>query len=215
MVVGESFRVFRACSSDNIFLPFNGEVYYSRRIWMWDFGRMEERKMKRKSPRPSTNQAAPPVTVRKNLRTLGCTGTHSNQKSKYRRGVREKPKLQSQLSSQSASIQHTFLTDVSDVHEMEKGLLSLLNDFHSGKLQAFGNECSIDEMEHVREMQEKLARLHFDLNAEVDDIPVDQRKRACDTNLDKLLLNLEELSSSIQKLNLADNQETPRPSSNI
>ncbi|XP_017332708.1 coiled-coil domain-containing protein 28A [Ictalurus punctatus] len=184
---------------------------------MWDFGRMEERKMKRKSPRPSTNQAAPPVTVRKNLRTLGClgTGTHSNQKSKYRRGVREKPKLHSQLSNQSASIQHTFLTDVSDVHEMEKGLLSLLNDFHSGKLQAFGNECSIDEMEHVREMQEKLARLHFDLNAEVDDIPVDQRKRASDTNMDKLLLNLEELSSSIQKLNLADNQETPRPSSNI
>ena len=35
-------------------------------------------------------------------------------------------------------IQHSFLTDVSDVQEMEKGLLSLLNDFHSGKLQAFG-----------------------------------------------------------------------------
>lgn len=37
------------------------------------------------------------------------------------------------------TIQHSFLTDVSDVQEMEKGLLSLLNDFHSGKLQAFGN----------------------------------------------------------------------------
>lgn len=36
-------------------------------------------------------------------------------------------------------IQHSFLTDVSDVQEMENGLLSLLNDFHSGKLQAFGN----------------------------------------------------------------------------
>lgn len=45
-------------------------------------------------------------------------------------------------------------------------------------------------MEHVREMQEKLARLHFDLNAEVDDMPVDQRKLACDTNMDKLLLNV-------------------------
>lgn len=40
--------------------------------------------------------------------------------------------------AQSAPIQHSFLTDVSDVQEMEKGLLSLLNDFHSGKLQAFG-----------------------------------------------------------------------------
>ncbi|XP_026782368.1 coiled-coil domain-containing protein 28A [Pangasianodon hypophthalmus] len=190
---------------------------------MLNFGRMEERKMKRKSPRPSTNQAAPPVTARKNLisgsRAFGVigtgTGTHSNQKTKYRRGVRDKPKLQSQLSNQAAPIQHSFLTDVSDVQEMEKGLLSLLNDFHSGKLQAFGNECSIDQMEHVREMQEKLARLHFDLNAEVDDMPVDQRKLACDTNMDKLLLNLEELSSSIQKLNLADNQDAPRPSSDV
>ncbi|KAM9466181.1 coiled-coil domain-containing protein 28A isoform 1-T2 [Clarias gariepinus] len=184
---------------------------------------MEERKLKRKSPRPSTNQAAPPVTARKNIsssgRTLGftgtSTGTHSNQKTKFRRNVRDKPKLQSQLSNQDSTIQHSFLTDVSDVQEMEKGLLSLLNDFHSGKLQAFGNECSIDQMEHVREMQEKLARLHFDLNAEVDDVPADQRKLACDTNMDKLLLNLEELSSSIQKLNLADNQEAPRPSSNV
>lgn len=40
--------------------------------------------------------------------------------------------------AQPAPIQHSFLTDVSDVQEMERGLLSLLNDFHSGKLQAFG-----------------------------------------------------------------------------
>ena len=39
-------------------------------------------------------------------------------------------------------IQHSFLTDVSDVQEMEKGLLGLLNDFHSGKLQAFGKLMS-------------------------------------------------------------------------
>lgn len=53
-----------------------------------------------------------------------------------------------------------------------------------------GNECSIDQMEHVREMQEKLARLHFDLYGEVDEMPEDQRKTACDTNMDKLLLNV-------------------------
>lgn len=52
-------------------------------------------------------------------------------------------------------------------------------------------------MEHVREMQEKLARLHFDLNAEVDDIPVDQRKRASDTNMDKLLLNVSSNNSCL------------------
>lgn len=183
---------------------------------------MEEKKIKRKSLRSSSNQATPPVGVRKNLvssKTIGfigsSTGTHSNQKTKLRRGVKDKPKLPSQPTNQAASSQHSFLTDVSDVQKMEKGLLSLLNDFHSGKLQAFGNECSIDQMEHVREMQEKLARLHFDLNAEVDDVPVDQRKLACDTNMDKLLLNLEELSSSIQKLNLADNQDASRPSSSV
>lgn len=53
-----------------------------------------------------------------------------------------------------------------------------------------GNACSIDQMEHVREMQEKLARLHFDLYGEVDEMPEDQRKMACDTNMDKLLLNV-------------------------
>lgn len=57
-------------------------------------------------------------------------------------------------------------------------------------LSLSGNECSIGQMEHVREMQEKLARLHFDLYSEVDEMPEDQRKMACDTNMDKLLLNV-------------------------
>ncbi|XP_035262921.1 coiled-coil domain-containing protein 28A-like isoform X2 [Anguilla anguilla] len=162
---------------------------------------MEERKLKRKSPRPSTNQPAPPASARKNT-TSGRAlpfGSHSSQKTKYKRGVRDKPRPPGPAgkATQSAPIQHSFLTDVSDVQEMEKGLLSLLNDFHSGKLQAFGNECSIDQMEHVREMQEKLARLHFDLYGEVDEMPEEQRKGASDTNMDKLLLNLEELSSSM------------------
>ena len=43
---------------------------------------------------------------------------------------------------QSSPLQHSFLTDVSDVREMEGGLLNLLNDFHSGKLQAFGESAS-------------------------------------------------------------------------
>ncbi|KAA0711297.1 Epithelial cell-transforming sequence 2 oncogene-like [Triplophysa tibetana] len=164
---------------------------------------MEEKNKKRKSPRPSSSQPPLPINARKtpSSRSFGVSGivTHSSQRTKYRRGVRDKPRPQSQSgkTNQSAHIQHTFLTDVSDVQDMEKGLLSLLNDFHSGKLQAFGNECSIDQMEHVREMQETLARLHFDLYGEVDEMPEDQKKAAYDTNMDKLLLNLEELSSSM------------------
>ncbi|XP_078477658.1 LOW QUALITY PROTEIN: coiled-coil domain-containing protein 28A [Lampetra planeri] len=186
---------------------------------------MEERKLKRKSPRTSTHPAAPAPagsSGRKNSSSAGGgvgyshnTGTHSSQKTKSRRGVRDKSRYQLSSSGRSNQnqaapiIQHSFLTDVSDVQEMENGLLSLLNDFHSGKLQAFGNECSIGQMEHVREMQEKLARLHFDMYGEVDEMPEDQKK----VDMDKLLLNLEELSSSIQKLNLADSQDIPRTAS--
>ncbi|XP_041637832.1 coiled-coil domain-containing protein 28A [Cheilinus undulatus] len=192
---------------------------------------MEERKLKRKNPRSSTNSAAPTggsgrkTSTSSGGRHVGYshnTGTHSSQKNKSRRGTsKDKPRNHQGLGAKAnqnqgqaaPAIQHSFLTDVSDVQEMENGLLSLLNDFHSGKLQAFGNECSIGQMEHVREMQEKLARLHFDLYSEVDTMPEDQRKMACDTNMDKLLLNLEELSSSIQKLNLADSQDIPRTAS--
>ncbi|KAM4710883.1 coiled-coil domain-containing protein 28A isoform 2-T2 [Anableps anableps] len=187
---------------------------------------MEDRKLKRKSTRTPINSAAQTGGLgRKNSTSSGGrhvgyshnTGSMPGQKTKNRRGVRDnKVKYPQGLGGsknqgQAAPIvQHSFLTDVSDVQEMEKGLLSLLNDFHSGKLQAFGNECSIDQIEHIREMQEKLARLHFDLYGEVDEMPEDLRKMASDTNMDKLLLNLEELSSSIQKLNLTDAQEIPK-----
>ncbi|KAF4795653.1 coiled-coil domain containing 28A [Turdus rufiventris] len=92
--------------------------------------------------------------------------------------------------AQAAPIQHSFLTDVSDVQEMERGLLSLLNDFHSGKLQAFGNECSIEQMEHVRSMQEKLARLNLELYGEMEELPEDKRKLVSDSNLDRLLADV-------------------------
>lgn len=43
--------------------------------------------------------------------------------------------------SAGTPLQHSFLTEVTDVYEMEGGLLNLLNDFHSGRLQAFGESC--------------------------------------------------------------------------
>uniref|UniRef100_H0ZKX6 Coiled-coil domain containing 28A n=1 Tax=Taeniopygia guttata TaxID=59729 RepID=H0ZKX6_TAEGU len=133
------------------------------------------------------------------------------QKPKLKRVIKEKAKPPGgeAKGAQAAPIQHSFLTDVSDVQEMERGLLSLLNDFHSGKLQAFGNECSIEQMEHVRSMQEKLARLNLELYGEMEELPEDKRKLASDSNLDRLLSDLEELNSSIQKLHLADAQDIP------
>ncbi|XP_052006967.1 coiled-coil domain-containing protein 28B [Xyrauchen texanus] len=136
---------------------------------------------------------------------------------KNTRPHREKPRApqpagSSHVSQSSSPLQHSFLTDVSDVRDMEGGLLNLLNDFHSGKLQAFGKVCSFEQLEHVREMQERLARLHFSLDSHVEELSEDQRKTASDRNLEHLLSNLEELSSSIQKLHLAENQDLPKTS---
>lgn len=71
------------------------------------------------------------------LFVLYCFLFSRSDKSRYQLGLGGKA---NQNQGQAAPIiQHSFLTDVSDVQEMENGLLSLLNDFHSGKLQAFGN----------------------------------------------------------------------------
>lgn len=63
------------------------------------------------------------------------------------RAHREKPRAPQPAGPskvvQSSPLQHSFLTDVSDVREMEGGLLNLLNDFHSGKLQAFGKTAPV------------------------------------------------------------------------
>ena len=50
-----------------------------------------------------------------------------------------------------------------------------------------GNECSIEQMEHVRGMQEKLARLNLELYGELEELPEDKRKAASDSNLERLL----------------------------
>lgn len=58
----------------------------------------------------------------------------------------------------------------------------------SGSL--LGKECSFEQLEHVREMQEKLARLHFGLDVCVEELPEEQKKVAADRNLDQLLAHV-------------------------
>ncbi|XP_013821996.2 PREDICTED: coiled-coil domain-containing protein 28A [Capra hircus] len=182
---------------------------------------MEERKVKRRSPKSFSAHSTQVVNTKKNAipvsKSTGFSNTASqstSQRPKLKRVSKEKarPPGGEGRGAQAAPIQHSFLTDVSDVQEMERGLLSLLNDFHSGKLQAFGNECSIEQMEHVRGMQEKLARLNLELYGELEELPEDKRKAASDSNLERLLSDLEELNSSIQKLHLADAQDVPNTS---
>lgn len=194
------------------------------RSWPWcskELKTMEERKVKRRSPKSFSAHSTQVTNAKKNAIPVSKSTGFSNpatqstsQRPKLKRVMKEKAKPQGGegKAAQSAPIQHSFLTDVSDVQEMERGLLSLLNDFHSGKLQAFGNECSIEQMEHVRGMQEKLARLNLELYGELEELPEDKRKTASDANLDRLLSDLEELNSSIQKLHLADAQDVPNAS---
>lgn len=98
--------------------------------------------------------------------------------------------------------EHSFLTDVADVRVMEQGLLQLLEDFHSGKLQAFGGTDMYDQMNEIREKQEQLAQLHFDL-----DLQQDMRRMASEEararnyeNINKMIGKLQLLSTSIQQL---------------
>lgn len=56
--------------------------------------------------------------------------------------------------------------------------------------RAAGKECSLQQLEHVREMQEKLARLHFGLDVCVEQLPEEQKKAAADKNLDRLLAHV-------------------------
>lgn len=97
---------------------------------------------------------------------------------------------------------HSFLTEVTDVQQMEQGLVQLLDDFHSGKLQAFGKDCSFERMDNVREQQERLARLHFDLGSQQETygIASEEGRAIAKDHLTKLMTQLQELSLAIEQL---------------
>ncbi|XP_023021350.1 uncharacterized protein isoform X3 [Leptinotarsa decemlineata] len=89
---------------------------------------------------------------------------------------------------------------VPDVRHMERALLGLLGDFHSGKLRAFGSGCTMEQMTNIREQQEKLAKLHFDLgSATVPSLNDDDIQRSQNT-MSELIQRLEQLSVSIEAL---------------
>lgn len=97
---------------------------------------------------------------------------------------------------------HSIKRDVTDVRRMETALLHLLEDFHSGKLRAFGKDCSMEQMTGIREQQERLARLHFELGAQQELFPPLSAEglRQGAENMTALMTSLEQLSESIEKL---------------
>lgn len=64
-----------------------------------------------------------------------------------------------------------FNIEFADVRETEQGLTDLLNDFHDGKINAFGENITLENMIKVREQQENLARLHFEMNSQQSKYP--------------------------------------------
>lgn len=118
---------------------------------------------------------------------------------------------------------HSFISEVPDVRHMERALLGLLEDFHSGKLKAFGrwlssfkykgfyfnrilfrhtgSGCTMEQMTSIREQQESLAKLHFDLGNEASlGSNAGNNEAQSQTNMGKLVAKLEQLSFSIEKL---------------
>ncbi|XP_055594521.1 coiled-coil domain-containing protein 28A-like isoform X2 [Uranotaenia lowii] len=91
---------------------------------------------------------------------------------------------------------------VPDVRHMERALLGLLEDFHSGKLKAFGSGCTMEQMTSIREQQESLAKLHFDLGNEcsLSNNTGTNNEAQSQNNMKKLVNKLEQLSFSIEKL---------------
>ncbi|XP_075987959.1 uncharacterized protein LOC142984320 [Anticarsia gemmatalis] len=88
-----------------------------------------------------------------------------------------------------------------DVKNMEKALLELLDDFHTGKLSAFGTGCSMEQMINIRDQQEHLARLHFRLCADVEKPTEDNFENSASRDkMAQLVQSLEQLSASIEHL---------------
>ncbi|XP_037960131.1 coiled-coil domain-containing protein 28B isoform X2 [Teleopsis dalmanni] len=95
------------------------------------------------------------------------------------------------------------LLKVPDVKHMERALLGLLDDFHSGKLKAFGSGGTMDQMTIIREQQESLAKLHFELAAAEEDSLEngnDLNATKAQENMLQLVQRLEQLSISIEQL---------------
>ncbi|XP_059150140.1 coiled-coil domain-containing protein 28B-like [Physella acuta] len=100
--------------------------------------------------------------------------------------------------------EHTFLTDVADVRTMEHGLLQLLNDFHSGKLQAFGNTATFNKMDAIRVQQEQLAKTHFEMDliprSATNRLSTEESRKENNEKMEELVAQLHKLSVSVQTL---------------
>ncbi|XP_032669016.1 uncharacterized protein LOC116843084 isoform X1 [Odontomachus brunneus] len=126
--------------------------------------------------------------------------TYLNEKEKQRPNRPDPPKIARQHKAVVPCKHHCFLSEVPDVRHMEQALLQLLEDFHSGNLRAFGKDCSMEQMTEIREQQERLARLHFELGQRQEVGGEQSGLRQSSANMRNLLQRLQQLSFCIEKL---------------
>ncbi|XP_026844167.1 dual specificity protein kinase splA isoform X1 [Drosophila persimilis] len=148
-----------------------------------------------------------------------CSNINNNSNTNTPRSQRRKPSIAAATaaaaSMPNASVHsdkfddrpikhHSFVSEVPDVKHMERALLGLLDDFHSGKLKAFaGSGCTMDQMTKIREQQESLAKLHFELAAAEEDSLEHGNEfntNKAQENMLQLMQRLEQLSISIEQL---------------
>ncbi|XP_017780532.1 PREDICTED: coiled-coil domain-containing protein 28A isoform X2 [Nicrophorus vespilloides] len=119
--------------------------------------------------------------------------------------VNEKRTNNKESSVKSNTVRPRNLHKVPDVRHMERALLGLLADFHSGKLKAFASGCTMEQMTSIREQQEKLAKLHFDLGSAVSEPSLsDDSLRKSHSTMGHLIQRLEQLSVCIEGLHTND-----------
>jgi len=161
--------------------------------------------------RKGSRAPQPPSKVAPPTGTNGAGGAGGSSQAK-KLAPPSSAKKESAQSVQRPCQAHSFHTEAAEIQRMEKELLTLLSDFNSGKLRAFGHGCSMEEMESIRDQQESLAKLHFDLGGKQDlSAPLTEEGiRTANDNMDHLMTHLERLSVSIGRLDPAkmhNNQE--------
>ncbi|XP_031343296.1 coiled-coil domain-containing protein 28A isoform X3 [Photinus pyralis] len=133
---------------------------------------------------------------------VGASSTNSDSKLLY---INEKKSNKDYTKASSVRPRHPH--KVPDVRHMEQALLGLLADFHSGKLKAFGSGSTMEQMTNIREQQERLAKLHFDLATDSDPSLSEEGLRHSRTTMSQLIERLEQLSVSIEGLHTTSNDK--------
>ncbi|XP_041974528.1 coiled-coil domain-containing protein 28B [Aricia agestis] len=176
---------------------------------MQNEGEEDEQKVEATSPVTSNkiSSGAASLTSKNHLTTTN-TGNNSINDSAKLSYVNERRAYHRDFMRNNNRPKHVP-KETPDVKHMEKDLMELLDDFHTGKLSAFGTGCSMEQMISIRDQQEHLARLHFRLYGEAEKPSDDSFEN--NTSKDKmaqLVQSLEQLSTSIELLQSNGNTST-------